>query len=410
MSLGDRLGIVGVVVALFAIAAPYLWPDRKWIGWLSLILAGVLLLGWAVLEIQGRVRNGYASLIWSVAAGMVIGGVVAALIWSSWRPTAERQDTVGLRPRIDALGSGSMAANKNGFTTFASLIITVINDGAPTLAEEFQLQVTFANGVSVAGFLLTIPDDGIAIDYPNGKSEIILRTETLDTLSMHPIIGKIQGRLIYAFKGVTAAEILDVGTKAQLSMKDGAGKLYSTPPFSTKEIRLGPDVDFPGLRPVGKLGLRGQFLQTIVGQTTDPSIAVGFVEMTITNEGIGKSTAKPDGWSLTVTLGGISHRGKLIAIQDGTQMQMAEGKTYGIDHADAIYEKTSKGIEPGSIAHGWIQAAFKGIKPNDLVSEGARWEINFEDHLGVRYTASYQYTGGERQPEPQYYPGGGIKP
>jgi hypothetical protein len=157
--------------------------------------------------------------------------------------------------------------------------------------------------------------------------------------------------------------------------------------------------------------LRGQFLQTIVGQTLDQNVAIGFVEMTITNEGAGKSTVKPDSWSLTVTTAGVSHSGELVMIVAGTKMQMAgSGTIYTIGPSDAIYEKTSVAIDSGSIAHGWIEAVFRGLKPSDLVSTGAKWEINFEDHTGTKYTASYEYKGGERQPGPTYYPGGGVKP
>jgi hypothetical protein len=35
MSLGDRLGMAGLIVGLFGIAAFYLWPTKKWVGWIS---------------------------------------------------------------------------------------------------------------------------------------------------------------------------------------------------------------------------------------------------------------------------------------------------------------------------------------------------------------------------------------
>jgi hypothetical protein len=54
MLLGDRIGLVGLVVALIGIAAFYLWPDKKWIGWLALCAAGVLLLIWLWLELHQK--------------------------------------------------------------------------------------------------------------------------------------------------------------------------------------------------------------------------------------------------------------------------------------------------------------------------------------------------------------------
>jgi hypothetical protein len=37
MSLGDRLGWAGLIMAFLGIALAFLWPDKKWIGWLCLI-------------------------------------------------------------------------------------------------------------------------------------------------------------------------------------------------------------------------------------------------------------------------------------------------------------------------------------------------------------------------------------
>jgi len=100
----------------------------------------------------------------------------------------------------------------------------------------------------------------------------------------------------------------------------------------------------------------------------------------------------------------------LIAIKRGTKMRMVNGREYSIGPPDAIYEKTAKVIEPGDIAHGWIQANFRNITSNELVASGARWEITFVDHTGTRYTASYEYRGNEVLKAPSYYPGAGIKP
>ena len=83
MTLGDRLGIAGLVVALIGISTVYLFPEKKWIGWFSLILAGCLLLGWGVMEVTPALGSGRASLITSVIAGALIGAGLAAIIWFS---------------------------------------------------------------------------------------------------------------------------------------------------------------------------------------------------------------------------------------------------------------------------------------------------------------------------------------
>jgi hypothetical protein len=50
MSFDRRIGLAGLIMAVFAIAAPYLWPNNKWIGWLFFL--GMIALGitWFCLE------------------------------------------------------------------------------------------------------------------------------------------------------------------------------------------------------------------------------------------------------------------------------------------------------------------------------------------------------------------------
>lgn len=79
MSFGDRLGLAGLIVGLLAIAAFYLWPDKKWIGWLCLIAAVILSLAWVELEFQEQLARFYggspfgSTLIVSIAGGLFTG-------------------------------------------------------------------------------------------------------------------------------------------------------------------------------------------------------------------------------------------------------------------------------------------------------------------------------------------------
>jgi hypothetical protein len=54
---GDRLGLGGLIVGLFAIAAFYFWPDKKWIGWPALFVAGGLCLYWIIAEVTQRISK-----------------------------------------------------------------------------------------------------------------------------------------------------------------------------------------------------------------------------------------------------------------------------------------------------------------------------------------------------------------
>src|SRR2546430_3092247 len=82
-SLGDRLGLAGVVLALAGIAVPILWPEKKWIGWLSLASAMVLIGAWVWMEcapwILGFSRN---HRLISTLIVFLFCGVVGAALWN----------------------------------------------------------------------------------------------------------------------------------------------------------------------------------------------------------------------------------------------------------------------------------------------------------------------------------------
>jgi hypothetical protein len=54
MSLADRLGWATLIVGFFAIAAVYIWPTLKWIGYLAFAVAVLLFVVWGVLEFRSR--------------------------------------------------------------------------------------------------------------------------------------------------------------------------------------------------------------------------------------------------------------------------------------------------------------------------------------------------------------------
>ena len=82
MSLGDRLGLAGVILAFIAIAAPYLWPDKKWIGWIALGCALMLGLAWGWMEFGNEIPRLHSRYpIKSTMAAFVIGGLLAITLW-----------------------------------------------------------------------------------------------------------------------------------------------------------------------------------------------------------------------------------------------------------------------------------------------------------------------------------------
>jgi hypothetical protein len=69
MSVDGRVGLAGLIVALLGIAAFYLWPDKKWIGWLALSGAAAFILVWAWLELHPKKERPH------ITANLVIDSV-----------------------------------------------------------------------------------------------------------------------------------------------------------------------------------------------------------------------------------------------------------------------------------------------------------------------------------------------
>jgi hypothetical protein len=83
MALGDRLGFAGLLVAVIGVALVYLWPDKRWIGWLCLGIAAILAASWGTLEIREKFGSSAASFWISILVGAIFGGGAAGLIWQS---------------------------------------------------------------------------------------------------------------------------------------------------------------------------------------------------------------------------------------------------------------------------------------------------------------------------------------
>jgi hypothetical protein len=99
MVLGDRLGLVGVILALLGIAFTYLWPDKKWIGWLSLSVAVLLIAMWGWLEFKLQFVAFYQSYpIKSTVLVFLCGGLLSSGLWlwvTARTPTEVAPDQTG---------------------------------------------------------------------------------------------------------------------------------------------------------------------------------------------------------------------------------------------------------------------------------------------------------------------------
>ena len=52
LSFGDRVGIAGLIMALFGIGITILWPTKRWLGWVFLAAGISGCLAWAWLEFR----------------------------------------------------------------------------------------------------------------------------------------------------------------------------------------------------------------------------------------------------------------------------------------------------------------------------------------------------------------------
>jgi hypothetical protein len=156
LDVGSRLGILGAILALFSVAAFYLWPDRRWIGLVCLALAGVLALMWGVGEIRQKMEDQTTSLIISITVGCVVGGIIAVAIWNFYRNSSDAQDeSVQLSVTCESVGLPvSYSGDIYMLTTFGSGGISRLSAGAKN--EGFWPE----EGVKGFGYKCTVKNYG----------------------------------------------------------------------------------------------------------------------------------------------------------------------------------------------------------------------------------------------------------
>lgn len=159
MSLGDRLGLVGVILGLIAIAAPYLWPDKKWIGWISLSLAAVLIAMWSWLEFKPHVISFYRAYpVRSTVLVFVCSGLLGSSFWL-WmiRGNAEpKQESLAKPPTLlDLFKNDFPNAMKASDTNIDAY--TIGAPGGSTIKVKRQTYMDFDAKTKFIGFYVSSP-------------------------------------------------------------------------------------------------------------------------------------------------------------------------------------------------------------------------------------------------------------
>jgi hypothetical protein len=184
MSLGDRLGLLGAILALVAIAAPYLWPDKKWIGWAALSCAAALLIAWAWIEFGSelpRLRANYP--IRSAVAAFAVGGCLALALWLLIQPSAKSVDNGDNVSRIEGL----LKAVPD--STYRQLVASVIYAFDPRATLSVGDLVGTPDGPRTVDIeVRSLSEDGkpllIAIDVidlPSGRKADIAAVDAADS-------------------------------------------------------------------------------------------------------------------------------------------------------------------------------------------------------------------------------------
>jgi hypothetical protein len=81
MSVDHRLGLGGVLLAAFSLAAFYLWPDRKWIGWCALAVTAAVAVSWSTVEIKQIFGPTKWPFVFALIVGALLGSGAVAIIW-----------------------------------------------------------------------------------------------------------------------------------------------------------------------------------------------------------------------------------------------------------------------------------------------------------------------------------------
>jgi hypothetical protein len=94
LSLGDRSGIAGLIVGLFGIAAMYLWPEKKWIGWLCLVVGMVVAGSWLILEFRSVLRLSRSHRLISAILVGIVAGIASSSLWYNLAAPSKQMPSV----------------------------------------------------------------------------------------------------------------------------------------------------------------------------------------------------------------------------------------------------------------------------------------------------------------------------
>ena len=234
MALGfdSRIGLAGLVVGVIGIAIAILWPDKKWIGWLFLIVGAGILLYWGVIELRHSISSTRASLIISIAFGSLLGGVAAYLVWQSASSEREKPNPEGAKLQE----KGDERHKKDATTSAIPTSAPPANRAASTPAkklESIKIKLIGTKPIEIGS---------------NGEATLPVMFEAIGSDETIHVQETYQPFAIGFSRMPTEKEELsfqeDTWAKFELSDKNGQRVTMSVLPNSPgiARIELGPDI------------------------------------------------------------------------------------------------------------------------------------------------------------------------
>jgi len=176
MSFSDRLGLAGVVLALIALAATYLWPDKKWIGWVALFCAVALLFTWGWLELGTelpRLRLQYP--IKSTIVVFIVGGCLAVALWMLLQSTHKDQtkgfpvESPTTKPNLPVPASVTSPASSRSFAGREPKELLAFYQNVSPLQADDLMKPFMGQWIDVEGTVESNP-----VDAGHDTSQFIL--------------------------------------------------------------------------------------------------------------------------------------------------------------------------------------------------------------------------------------------
>jgi hypothetical protein len=181
----------------------------------------------------------YEYLYWLVGIALVfmIMTFLSALLKSDSRPA--------FQVSLEEVVVGSVDLRDKKDVSFASVIASIANIGAPSVIKGITFSVLVPGGMPVGGMPQTI-QDGMKVSRPDGQPERVSAKDALNIKAQTDPIpkgGMVRGRMLYLIPQVSPNNLGAIGTEFKMFITDLWGKKYMA--TLTRQSDQWEKLDFP---------------------------------------------------------------------------------------------------------------------------------------------------------------------